>query len=126
MSLGDIPEEHEETYTLSENCPSSFDNFYKSDRDDQSGEPPIQHIFGLSRKSTLRKDRESGDSRFSTYMCSDNLNKAYVSNENSAYKSQNESGVLKPKNRYAHFPYFICLPLVKIQIIIKCKIKFFV
>ena len=105
MSLGDIPEEHEETNTISEYCPTGFDKIlnYNSNTttnkysSNVSNDTPADHTNSISAKSYSRKHRVSEDSRFSTYMNSDNLNKGGLSSELSNSKSQNESSILKPK-----------------------------
>lgn len=105
MSLGDIPEEHEETNTISEYCPSGFDKIlnYNSNTttnkysSNVSQDTPANNTQTISAKSYSRKHRVSDDSRFSTYMNSDNLNKGGLSSELSNSKSQNESTILKPR-----------------------------
>lgn len=110
MSLGDIPEEYDETCTISDNFAGGFDKILsynsntnsKSDNYTTSQDAPSGSINMKGKRRVKRADRSSGDSRFSTYMCSDNKNKGYISYEMSNdkpvdKKSLNDSQILQPK-----------------------------
>ena len=101
ISLGDIPEEFEDNCTVSDNWQSNFDklitnrssSYSKSDNIDNSNYIPSNNLYWKQRKPLNRRAQGSGDSRFSTYMWSENLNKGGVSYEFSNSKSQ-ESSIL--------------------------------
>lgn len=104
ISLGDIPEEYEENCTISDNYQTNLDkfvtnrsgSFLKSDNIDNSQSTPAEHQNVAQRKPLNRRAQGSGDSRFSTYMWSDNLNKGGISYELSNSKSQESSILIHP------------------------------
>lgn len=92
MSLGDIPEEYEDNCTISDNYQNNrSSSFSKSDNINNSHSTPANNLNVVTRKPLNRRAQGSGDSRFSTYMWSDNLNKVGVSYELSNSKSHESS-----------------------------------
>ena len=79
MSLGDIPEEHEENGTSYDQNPSSFDKILNYNSNTSSKIDENRSNFSNIHSSAqdilkIKKDRSrgSGDSRFSTYMNTEN------------------------------------------------------
>lgn len=100
MSLGDIPEEHEENITTSENCLSSYDRMlsYNSNTSSKiNHESDFENSIHQVKQKPKKRNKDSGDSRFSTYMHSDNLNNQYASGEHSNNGSTQSPGILQAK-----------------------------
>ena len=100
MSLVDIPEVQEENATISEVTPSSFDKIlnYNSNTSSKTGN---KQSSNLSTQEALKVKKErskgSGDSRFSTYMSTENVCKQTITNELSPSQAGRDSLILKPK-----------------------------